>query len=197
MKHYLFFDTETTGLPLNFKVPRQIVSNWPRLVQLSWIITDEMGNRIKTADHIIRPVGFIIPKDSSDLHGITTEKALQKGKDLTEVIAEFMDDFKEADLIVGHNIEFDKNVLGAEIIRLGMRDIVDSKKAICTLKSSTDYCAIPNKKGDGYKYPNLQELHKKLFGKPFEDAHNSLSDITATEKCFWKLIQLDVIRLPK
>ena len=196
MKQYLFFDTETTGLPIDFKIPRYVVSNWPRLVQLSWIITDEKGNRLKTADHIVRPSGFTIPKDASDLHGITTQTAMQKGEDLASVIAEFMEDFNTADLIVGHNIEFDKNVLGAEMIRMGLRDTVDSKKAVCTMKSSKDYCALPNKKKDGYKYPNLQELHKKLFDKPFEDAHNSASDIAATERCFWKLRKMGIIRKP-
>ena len=48
MKHY------PTGLPRDFKVPRYVVSNWPRLVQLSWIVTDENGNKLKSGDHIIR-----------------------------------------------------------------------------------------------------------------------------------------------
>ncbi len=194
---YLFFDTETTGLPIDFDLPRCFVDNWPRRVHLIWLVTDDQGNRLKTADHIIKPDGFTIPQGASDLHGITTQVALKKGNDLAEVIAEFLNDFRDTDFIVGHNIEFDKNVVGAEMIRMGMRDIMDSKLAICTLKSSMDFCAIPNKKGDGFKYPNLQELYIRLFSKPFEDAHNSLSDITATEKCFWKLVQLGVIQLPK
>lgn len=195
MKKILFFDTETTGLPSDFNLPRYVVDNWPRLVQLSWTITDENGNRLKTADHIIRPSGFDIPKASADIHGITTDIAMQIGDDLTAVITDFMDDYKSADLIVGHNIDFDKNVVGAEIIRLGMKDFIDSKPSICTMKSSTDYCALPNKKGYGYKYPNLQELHRILFGHNFENAHNSASDIDATEKCFWKLQQLGVIQI--
>ena len=95
--------------------------------------------------------------------------------------------------IVGHNVKFDKNVLGAEIIRMGLPDIMDSKPAICTLKASTDYCAIPGRYG--YKYPNLQELHTKLFGKPFQNAHNSASDIAATEKCFWELVKIGLIEI--
>lgn len=195
MKHILFFDTETTGLPLDYSLPRSAVNNWPRLVQLSWIVTDENGNRLKTADHIIRPDGFTIPMASSEVHGITTKKAMAVGDDLNEVVKEFLDDYRTADLIVGHNIEFDKNILGAELFRLGMEDILDTIPFVCTMKSSIDFCALPNKKGDGYKYPKLQELHQKLFGAPFENAHNSASDINATEKCFWKLRQLGIIRI--
>lgn len=35
MKKYLFFNTETTGLPLSFKMPGCIINNLPRLIQLS------------------------------------------------------------------------------------------------------------------------------------------------------------------
>lgn len=197
MKKILFFDTETTGLPSDFNLPRYVVDNWPRLVQLSWIITDDKGNRLKAADHIIKPDGFSIPTEASNIHGITTKRAMSEGDDLIAVIDEFLSDYKSADLIAGHNVDFDKNVVGAEIIRMGGQDIMDSKPTMCTMKSSTDYCALPNKKGDGYKYPRLQELHTILFDIPFEDAHNSASDIAATEKCFWKLVQLGVIQLPK
>ena len=97
MKKYLFFDTETTGLPPNFKIPRHFFNYWPRLVQLSWIFTDEKGNHIKEADHIIKPEGFTIPIDASDIHGITTSMAFEKGDDLASVIDEFLIDFKAAD----------------------------------------------------------------------------------------------------
>ena len=35
--------------------------------------------------------------------------------------------------------------------------------------------------------PKLQELHRKLFGCDFDNAHDALSDIRATEKCFWEM----------
>ena len=34
---YLFFDTETTGLPRNWSAPVSDLNNWPRLVQIAWI----------------------------------------------------------------------------------------------------------------------------------------------------------------
>ena len=119
---------------------------------------------------------------AASLHGITTEIAKEKGHSLIEVIEKFMEDFKSAITIVGHNIAFDKKIVGAELIRLGQEDIMNSKKSICTMEASTDYCKIPGYLG--YKYPKLQELHKRLFGYEFEDAHNSMSDVTATLKCF-------------
>lgn len=72
---YLFFDTETTGLPKNWKAPITDLNNWPRLVQLAFLIFDKNGNKISSGDFIIRPDGFIIPSDASAIHGISTERA--------------------------------------------------------------------------------------------------------------------------
>ncbi len=36
--YYVFFDTETTGLPLNWKAPVTELENWPRLIQLAYIV---------------------------------------------------------------------------------------------------------------------------------------------------------------
>lgn len=180
--HYLFFDTETAGLPKDYNAPTSNSNNWPRLVQLGWITTDENCNILSQNDFIIYPEDFSVPLMAASLHGITTEIAKEKGHPLKEVLEKFMEDFKAAKTIVGHNIVFDKKIVGAELIRLGQNDIMNSKQSLCTMEAGTDYCKIPGY--HGYKWPKLQELHKKLFGCEFEDAHNSMSDVTATLKCF-------------
>ena len=68
---YLFFDTETTGLPKRYNAPMDDLDNWPRLVQVAWILFDEEGKEIVSNSYIVRPEGFIIPKESSLIHGIT------------------------------------------------------------------------------------------------------------------------------
>ena len=185
MDRILYFDTETTGVPLNYKAPSSDTNNWPRLVQLAWILTDEEGTRIHTGNLVIKPDGFVIPADATKVHGITTQRAKEEGVPLAEVIERFKSDLDMATYIVGHNIEFDKKIVGAEMIRLGMKDELEKKKSYCTMQSSIDFCKIPGKYG--YKYPKLQELYKKLFGSEFENAHDAMSDIEATEKCFWEL----------
>ena len=60
----------------------------------------------------------------------------------------------------------------------------------CTMKESVSYCALPK-----LKYPKLQDLYTKLFGKQFKDAHNAMADIQATFECFWELVKLGVIDL--
>ena len=79
---YLFFDTETTGLPKNWKAPVTDLNNWPRMVQIGWILCDSEGNRMATSDFIIKPENFTIPYDASKIHGISTEKAIREGENL-------------------------------------------------------------------------------------------------------------------
>ena len=78
-EYYLFIDTETTGLPNDYNAPSSDVNNWPRLVQLSWILTDKKGNIDSEINYIIKPNGFVIPKLASNLHGITNEMANSEG----------------------------------------------------------------------------------------------------------------------
>lgn len=188
---YVFFDTETTGLPKNYKAPSSALYNWPRMIQLSWITTEENGRILNENDHIIYPDGFIIPREASQLNGITMDIAKAKGEPLKDVLTSFLRDVNESGYIVGHNVSFDIHVVGAELIRSGWADTLSQKPSICTMQNTIDFCAIPGKYG--YKYPKLQELHKKLFGEEFEDAHNALSDIRATLKCYLELSRRGII----
>ena len=160
---YVFFDTETTGLPKNYKAPSSELDNWPRMIQLSWITTDNDGTIIAENDHIIYPDGFVIPIAASRVNGISTAVAKQKGDPIKDVIMSFMKDVEDAECIVGHNVSFDIHVVGAELIRLGKEDTLANKTSICTMQNTIDYCAIPGKYG--YKYPKLQELHKRREGR--------------------------------
>jgi len=188
----LFFDTETSGLPRNWKAPVTDGNNWPRLVQIAWIIFNDNGQRISTKDYIIKPEGFIIPEEASKIHGISTEKAIKDGKELSVVLNEFNKEIDNVDILVAHNINFDSKIVGAEMIRKEIKTNLFSKKLICTMESTTNFCQIPGLYGN--KWPKLSELHVKLFGEDFEEAHNALVDIEATAKCFWKLKELNIIK---
>ena len=194
--YYIFFDTETTGVPWNYRASVTDSNNWPRLVQLAWIMADKNGNILKKKSVIIKPDGFSIPSDAAAVHGITTDRALREGKPLQEVFEEFATDLSLAEQVVGHNIDFDQHIVGAELYRLGMDyNALMNKPCVCTMRSSTDLCAIPNPNSyyGGYKWPSLQELYRKLFSRSFEDAHDALADITATKDCFFELKRRRVI----
>ena len=52
---FLTFDTETTGLPKNFKADVSDSENWPRLVQLAWQLNDQTGKLISNKSIIVKP----------------------------------------------------------------------------------------------------------------------------------------------
>lgn len=190
---YLFFDTETTGLPRNWKAPITDLANWPRMVQLAYWLFDGDGNKISGGDFIIKPVGFTIPDEATRIHGISTERAEKEGKELQGVLRDFQAAAGRAKCLVAHNMSFDEKIVGAEFLRNKMEDSLPAKRRICTMQSSTNYCALPGPYG--YKWPKLTELHCKLFQTGFEEAHNAAADVSATIKCFWELKRLGIIRI--
>ncbi len=90
---FFVYDTETTGLPQNYRAPLTDSENWPRLVQLAWQLHDVDGKLISRGNRIVKPDGFKIPFTSSQIHGITTEIAEAEGLPLEEVIEEFNTDW--------------------------------------------------------------------------------------------------------
>jgi len=188
---YLFFDTETTGIPRNYKASVSDLDNWPRLVQIAWIVTDDSENEIKSSEYIIKPNGFSIPKEAARIHGITTEIASQSGVDLAPVLEEIAEDVAAASAIIAHNMQFDEKILGAEFLRMGHLNAIDGKPRKCTMQSSTNFCRIPGPYGN--KWPKLQELYNKLFHKGFDNAHSALADVRACSKCYFELRRIGIM----
>jgi len=181
-----FFDTETTGLPRNWNAPLRDLDNWPRMVQFAWMLCDDAGNEVASANRIILPQGYVIPPEAARVHGITTERALAEGIPIMEALDEALPEIEKAALVVAHNISFDEKILGAECLRLSRAHPLLKKTLRCTMKESTAYCALPGRYGD-FKYPNLTELHRKLFQKNFQDAHDALADVRACKAAFYEL----------
>ena len=193
---FLIFDTETTGLPKNYKAPVTDSDNWPRMVQLAWQLHDNSGKLLVAKNYIVKPDGYDIPIGVSKIHGITTERAERDGHDLKFILEELKADLARTNYNVGHNIEFDVNIVGAEFFRIDntINEYFANLTAIDTMKQSVDFCAIPGGRGGGFKYPSLTNLHKKLFDKGFGDAHDAAYDVDATARCFFGLVKHRVIQ---
>lgn len=190
---FLIFDTETTGLPRDWNAPITDIDNWPRLVQLAWQVHDAEGKLVDVKNFIVKPEGFNIPFNSEQIHGISTERAHKEGVSLQFVLDEFNAALETCEFIAGHNVGFDVNIMGAEYIRKETETKVAELKVVDTKDEGTDYCAIPGGKGGKFKWPTLTELHQKLFGEGFDEAHNASADVEATTRCFLELIRIGVI----
>ena len=192
---YLIFDTETTGLPHNKTAPITDLENWPRLVQIAWQLHNEKGNLLSQQNYLVKPDGFDIPFKAEQVHGISTKRALEEGQDLNQVLELLLKDLSRTSLVVGHNIEFDINIIGAEFIRRKFDpDLLLKLSKLDTGLSSTDFCQLSGGLGGKLKMPTLLELHKKLFNKDFGDAHDASYDVAATARCFFGLLKQNVAK---
>ncbi|HCR55267.1 MAG TPA: DNA polymerase III subunit alpha [Cytophagales bacterium] len=192
---YLIFDTETTGIPHNKTAPITDLENWPRLVQLAWQLHDQSGKLLSQHSYIIQPDGFDIPFKAEQVHGISTSRAQKEGIPLEKVLSTFILDLEKTKLLVGHNIEFDINIIGAEYIRQKLQpDYFLGLERLDTGIASTEYCQLKGGIGGRLKMPRLNELHQKLFGKDIEDAHDAAYDVDATARSFFGLIKEGVVK---
>ena len=194
----LYIDTETTGLPIDYKEHYTKLENWPYIVQVALIIEDDNYGILAKRDIIVKPDGYTIPESASNIHGITNEKA--KSGEKREDVFNYLDlILNNTDIIIGHNASFDLNIIKAEIIRTkGIDNALFEKKEyslIDTMRLGKDVCKIPRSYiyGD-YKYPKLNELYYKLFNKHFDNQHNAMADVEATYECYKELLRLGIYR---
>ncbi len=190
-KKICLFDCETTGLPKNWKAPMTDLNNWPRVIQLAWMVCDEAGNEVSRNKHLVFPNGWTMPTEKFWIeNGFTQENSVINGKPIEYVLNLFVMDLNRCSVMASHNLSFDYNVVGAEMIRGGFK--VKSKlQKFCTKEAGTDLCKLPG--NYGYKWPKLSELHKCLFDKDFEGAHDALSDVLALKDCFFELVDRKII----
>jgi len=168
------------------------------------------------------PSSVTIPEESIKFHGITNEISYSNGEPIELVLDDFMTLFQQSDRVIAHNLEYDKTMILVELMRqkvlnnsfFNMQmvtrnqynfvtntlhtidefiDIVKtSKKYVCTMQETVDFCSIMTKsrikgKPDYAKYPTLAELHEKLFGFVPVNLHNSLNDVLVCLRCYVKL----------
>lgn len=181
-----------------------VVDNWPRIIQLAWLLSDYQGNVINQQERLIKPDCWEVPKEKFWVdHGFTQEKSMKDGIALRLVLNEFLADQAKCDLMVAHNMAFDLPVTGAEMIRYKMKGKKVDK--VCTMETTVAFCCIPfsgqrswlSKAEGKFKFPRLTELHKKLFGKDFEAAHSAGGDVAALKDCFFELLKRGIITLEK
>src|SRR5699024_7343390 len=148
--------------------PVSDTDNWPRCIQIAWQLHDHMGQLIEHKDFLIRPDGFNIPFEAEEIHGISTALAERDGIELKEAVGQFLEAVEKAKFIVGQNVDFDINIMGSELYRLGIENPLADFPVLDTCTEVTaELCQLPGGRGGRFKLPTLTELHEFLFQDSF------------------------------
>lgn len=178
-----FFDTETTG--------KAKTSN---LVELACILTDNTLTPRAEAHLLVKPAGWVIPREATAIHGISQELADQVGLKLRAACAIFQSMTSSATRLAAHNIEYDLGIMNSAFDMIGIElRPWNNLPTFCTMKSSTEICKIPNPypKFGPYKWPTLQEAYSFFHdGQKFQGAHSSRGDVKACIEVYRKLHNL-------
>ena len=204
----LVFDVETTGL-----LPKKSSSldDFPYIVQLSFVVYDtdnkiiihSYDSYVKIDDNIA------YSEQAENITGITRHLLKRKGRDILVPIQKLHAAYTYCDIIVGHNLDFDKKMVMIEIKRNEEQiknkypevfrlfdpeyDKAKKIKSYCTMKNGIGICniEIPSKNPDKKphkKWPKLIELNNILFpGENVTGLHNSMIDVLVCLKCYVKM----------
>lgn len=211
----LVFDTETNDKAKNMKISAEDdLNNYPNLLQLGFslfkLTLNTTGKIIKTKT-IYEYSGLIKPErirnDKKEIinisegaikvHGLTFDKLEKEGVNYLDVLMLFQGVIAVSDIVVAHNMNFDRNVIVSEFLNEGITLKKFKKtKTLCTMNLTTPILKLPNKfNNSNYKWPKLEELYKYLFNKKFDNAHDAFYDVKATEECFIELIKRGLIKI--
>jgi len=170
----LFYDTETTGLPL-FKEPSEHPDQ-PHIVQLAACLVDlDTRNTIASMDVIVKPDGWIIPEAVTVIHGITTEHAMDVGIPEKMAINMLIALWNERTRI-GHNESFDARIVRIAQMRHNFsQELQEDWKA--GQAECTCWLSRPHTKLEKNKLPKLGEAYQHFTGKPLENAHSAMADV--------------------
>lgn len=175
----LFVDTETTGVPIDPTASFKNIDNWPTIAQLAWQVYDKEGQLWDARNYVV--------SKEIDSEQITEPDYVPTViLPIHVILSRLSNILRYCDVIIGHNIQYDVQVILCEFYRYGMEtDKLQTKRQFCTMKNSVNACGFETNNGE--RYPKLQELYSKLFHHPFQNAHDAYCDIKATADCYWAL----------
>lgn len=152
----VFFDLETTGI--------QIATD--RIVEISILKVFPNGNK-ESWTRLVNPE-IEIPKEASDIHGITNEKVVNEPK-FSELASKVSTMIEGCDLAGFNSNRFDIPLLAEEMLRAKVNFDMNDRKAI-------DVQVIFHKK----EQRNLGAGYEFYCGKHLDNAHSAEADTMAT-----------------
>ena len=192
----LAFDTETTGIArgADYTHPDN-----PHLAAITGILYDTEAKRVEQSINMaIRPDGWVMPAEAGAVNGLTTEYLNDNGILLNSVLPLFIKLAFLSDLLVAHNVAFDKKIISSALWRYGIsegeeetyiHDLIlewQNHPHYCTMESAKPIVKALNKAGR-LKYPKLSETYEHFFKRPLDNAHSANADTIAVLEIYTAL----------
>lgn len=173
---YMVIDTETTGL-FDFSKPAH-AEGQPRLASLAIIRLDDDLTEVARDSYYVKPDGWEMPEQASEINGLTLEILEAKGVPVQAVLESYVELIDKGHVVLAYGAQYDTKVMRGELRRAGMDDRFKTTPNVCLMRPCTPICQIPRAKGNGYKFPKLPEACEH-FGIPFGTAHSAMGDAQA------------------
>lgn len=170
-KIYACLDTETTDL---LKPDSAEISLQPYMTEIYAVKINEDFEFIEDVSFLIN-VPVPVPEFITKLTNISDEM-LENEKPFSKRYKKLSKFFTGVDGVIGHNINFDMDVLKFELRRIGKEHCFPwPRQRICTVEKSFP---LENKR------LKLGQLYNMATGKTHEGSHRAKADVEATLACF-------------
>jgi DNA polymerase III subunit epsilon len=184
--YLIIADIETSGLRKFRNPDPTALQNWPRIVQIAFQVFDFEDNEIERVSVIFKQ-SRPLPPDSIAIHGITDEMCKERGVKPGPVLEKLYQFSKQARFFVAHNVDFDHDVIEANMRRFEIAFDFEMEK-LCTMAASRKLRGFkPLNKLGQKKDANLGELHHHLFGFVPDNSHDAEADMLAASRCYFEL----------
>lgn len=173
MKH-LLIDCETTGLIQNRLRP---LAKQPFIIEFCGITFDDEGKELQELSFLCDP-GFPIDSTIQRITGLKPSD-LNGQPRFAAFGAEICQLLEAADVLVAHNLSFDRSMLELEFRRANVAPAWPA--TLCCTVEQTEHLA-------GHRL-KLSDLHQRLFGEPFAGGHRARTDVLALSRCYFELLR--------
>lgn len=169
-ENIIVFDVESTGIDVTED----------EIIQIAAIKINKKGEVVRSFEKFLRNKRSV--KSSEKVHGFSDEFLSKNGEEKENVLKEFVE-FSKGAIIVGHNVQFDINILTSELNRANLG----------THKFKGFYDTL-----DIYRrfHPNLINHKLETLSKYFKTenipSHDAMDDILATSELLVRAINEDI-----
>lgn len=184
----LLIDTETSGLP-DYKRPADAPGQ-PRMAEFAGILIDADGEVESEYQRYIKPEGWSMTPEATEINGITDEMLHAEGVPVAEVLDFYAQHIQAGRMIIAYGAQFDCKVMRAELRIAGRDDLFKHTRNVCLMRQARPFAKIIGREiikagGNNKGWPKLTDL-ANFLGAIYEpdQLHGALMDARLATVCY-------------